>query len=373
MMIQIYGFMMTCFSVREVSKNFFNLVLPEAILIQIYCFMLTCFSVREVSKYLFIWYYLRQCWSRSMASCWLGFQWGRYPNIYSFGITWGNVDPDLWLHADLVFSEGGIQIFIHLVLPEAMLIQIYGFMLTCFSVSEVFKYLFIWCYLRQWWSKSMASWWLVFQWGRYPNIFLIWCYLRQYWSRSIASCWLVFQWGRYPNIYSFGITWGNVDPDLWLHADLVFNEGGIQIFIHLVLPEAMLIQIYGFMLTWFSVREVYKYLFIWCYLRQCWSRSMASCWLAFQWVRYSNIYSFGVTCGNVDPDLWLDADFVFSERGIQIFIHLVLLFKHRSSKCSLHLSVLSTQMLCFHWTLYSNHQQQSLSSCNGWNESKSQY
>ena len=33
------------------------------------------------------------------------------------------------------------------------------------------------------------------------------------------------------------------------------------------LPEAMLIQIYGFMLPWFSVREVYKYVFIWCYLR----------------------------------------------------------------------------------------------------------
>ena len=201
-------------------------------LIQIYGFMLTCFSMREVSKYLFIWYYLRQCWSRSMASCWLGFQWGRYPNIYSFGVTWGNVDPVLWLHADLFFSEWGIQIFIHLVLPEAMVIQIYGFMLTCFSVREVSKYL------------------------------LIWCYLRQYWSRSMASCWLVFQWERYPNIYSFGVTWGNDDPNLWLHDDLFFSEGGIQIFIHLVLPEAILIQIYGFMLAWFSVREVSKYLFI---------------------------------------------------------------------------------------------------------------
>ena len=275
-----------------------------------------------------------------MASCWLVFQWGRYPNIYSFGITWGNVDPDLWLHADLLFSEWGIQIF------------------------------FIWCYLRRWWSKSMASWWLV------------------------------FQWGRYPNTYSFGVTWGNIDPDLWLHGDLLFSEGGIPIFIHLVLPEAMLIQIYGFMLTCFSVREVSKYLFIWYYLRQCWSRSMASCWLGFQWGRYPNIYSFGATWGNVDPDLWLHADLLFSEWGIQIFIHLVLpaamliqiyglmltlfsvrevskifihlvlLFKHQSSKCSLHLSVLSTQMLWFHWWLYSNHQQ-SLSSCNRWSESKS--
>ena len=47
--------------------------------------------------------------------------------MYSFGVTWGKVDPDLWLHVDLVLSEGGIQIFIDLALPEAMLIQIYGY------------------------------------------------------------------------------------------------------------------------------------------------------------------------------------------------------------------------------------------------------